>query len=185
MKYIEIKVKEIVPDPESEGCYRLILEDVAEGLELPMIISTLDARPLQNELEGGRSLRPDTHELFTRFIETTGYRIRRMNIHDFRRGVFYASLFFDQGNDHKNGFEADCRPTDGVALALQAGAPMYVSEEVMKQVGLLLSNDIGKMKAPQRLRVMEEKLRRLVQEERYEEAGILRDRINALKAGDA
>lgn len=179
MAYIEIKVKEITQDPESEGCFRLVLEDIEEGLELPMVISALDARPLLAELEGERSFRPNTHDLFSTFISATDYRIERMNIHDFRQGVFYATLAL--GSENKESIEMDCRPTDGVALALRAKSPIFVEQEVMKRVGILLSNDIGKMKIPQRIRVMEEKLQRLILEERYEEAGILRDRIRALK----
>ena len=91
MTYIEIKVKEVIPDPESEGCFRLILEDLEEGLELPMVISALDARPILAELEGERAFRPNTHELFGQFIFDTGFQIRRLSIHDFRKGVFYAS----------------------------------------------------------------------------------------------
>ena len=183
MKYIEVKLKELIPDPESDGCFRLILEDIEEGQELPIVICEADARPLSAEIHGERNLRPSTHDLLSQFISATGYRILRMSIQDFRRGVFYASLLF-QGEE-KDPFEMDCRPSDGIALALRTGAPVFVSEEVMKQVGLLLSKDMGKMKLPQRIRAMEEKLQHLVHEERYEEAGILRDRIQALKTDNA
>lgn len=179
MKYIEVKIKELIPDPESDGCFRLILEDIEEGQELPIVICEADARPLAAELQGERNLRPHTHDIFSQFIAAAGYRILRMNIQDFRRGVFYASLVFQA--EEKDPFEMDCRPSDGIALAMRASAPVFVSEEVMKQVGLLLSKNMGKMKLPQRIRVMEEKLQNLVHEERYEEAGILRDRIKALK----
>jgi len=183
MKYIEVKIKELIPDPESDGCFRLILEDTEEGQELPIVICEADARPLSAEIHGERNLRPNTHDLFSKFITAAGYRILRMSIQDFRRGVFYASLVF-QGED-KDPFEMDCRPSDGIAISLRAGAPVFVSEEVMKQVGSLLSNDMSKMKLPQRIRALEEKLQHLVHEERYEEAGILRDRIQALKTDNA
>lgn len=181
MKYIEIKVKELVPDPESEGCFRLVFEDVEGGLELPMIVSALDARPILSEMGGERNIRPLTHDIFSAFIEAAGYKLTRLNVREFRRGVFYADLVF-RHEDGEESLEMDCRPSDGVALALQAGAPMYAAEEVMNRVGILLGNDMGKMKAAQRLQVMEQKLTRLVDEERYEEAGILRDRIRSLKA---
>jgi len=179
MKPIELKVKEIIPDPESEGCYRLILEDIEEGLEVPMVISALDARPILAEINDEKGIRPHTHDIFTQFIILSGYRLQRVTIHDFRRGVFYASMLFTSEN--RESLELDCRPTDGIALALRTKAPVYIEEEVVKRVGMLLCNDMGRMKAPQRLKVMEEKLKRLVAEERYEEAGILRDRINTLK----
>ena len=179
MAHTEVKVKEIVPDPESEGCFRLVLEDVEGGLELPLVISALDARPLLAELEGTRGFRPQTHDLFQAFIDAAGYRLERFDIRDFRRGVFYGAMSF--GHNEAEGFEMDCRPTDGVALALRSGAGIYVDNEVIRQVGILLDKDMGSMKVSQRIRIMEEKLQRLVGEERYEEAGILRDRINQLK----
>ena len=178
MQYIEVKIKEIVPDKESEGCYRILFEDLAGGLELPVVISAQDSRPLIALLEEEFSTRPQTHDIFYRFIQTTGYRVERMNITGFDRGIFRASLFF-KGADH--GFEMDCRPSDGVALAHRAEAPMFVAREVMDRVGVLLSHDFGSMKRPQQILVMEEKLNRLVAEERYEEAVILRDRIASLR----
>ncbi|MCD8185501.1 MAG: DUF151 domain-containing protein [Rikenellaceae bacterium] len=178
-EFIEIQIKEIIEDPDSNGCYRLVLEDTGQRLEIPIVISPLDARPLLTLTEGEPSLRPGTHELFAQFISATGYRLHHLKIHDFQRGIYYASLIF--GRDGQEIFTLDCRPTDGVALALREGAPMYIGQEVIQRVGMLLYHDMGSMKLPQRIHVMEEKLKRLVEQERYEEAGILRDRINALK----
>ncbi|MDL2230666.1 DUF151 domain-containing protein [Alistipes sp. OttesenSCG-928-L06] len=179
MKYIEVTVKEIIQDPESDGCCRLVLEDVEGGQELPIVISSPDARPVAAQLNGERNLRPATHDLFAQFIAASGYRLDRLLIQGFRRGIFYASAVF--AGENKEPLELDCRPSDGVALALRAKAPILASEEVMQQVGRLACRDMGQMKLPQRIQAMERKLQRLVQDERYEEAGILRDRIQALK----
>ena len=180
MAYIEVRVKEIVPDPESEGCFRLVLEDAEGGLELPIVISAPDAHPLLAELEGERSFRPQTHDLIQAFIDATGYRIERFEITDLRRGVFYGTLRFTCNETEI--LELDCRPSDGIALALRANARIYADEKVVKRAAVLSSGNMDILQVSRRIRIMEEKLERLVGEERYEEAGILRDRINFLKS---
>lgn len=179
MERIEVKIREIVPNPDSSGDFRLLLEDVADGREVPIIISGTDVRPLTEGLNGTKHFRPRTHDLFAHFLSVTHYTLRQVDIHTFRRGVFYCSLSFF--HPEEGVIEIDCRPTDAIALAMRTKSPVYVSGEVIRQVGSL-NNDTDRLKLPQRLRALEEKLLRLVDEERYEEACVLRDKINTLKS---
>ena len=179
MPFIRVHIKEIVPDAESERCFRMILEDSEGGLEMPVVISEADARPLIALLDQDLTVRPQTHDLLQQFIRMQGFQMSRLEIDRFEKGVFHARLYLQGENDR---VELDCRPSDGVALALRFQAPIYVDKKVMGRVGSLLNNDIGSMKLPQRIEVMEKKLSKLALEERYEEAAILRDRINILKS---
>lgn len=180
MKLIQVQVKEVVQDPGSEAYFRLILEDVDKEWELSIMISTLDARALQLELDGRRNTRPQTHDIFVDFIEVAGYQIVKANIQDFRRGIYYASLVFS--HPESGVFEMDCRPSDAVTLSLRTGAPIYIDIDIMKKVGKPLGDRRKGEDRAQRLLAMEAKLQCLVREERYEEAGVLRDKIRNLKA---
>jgi hypothetical protein len=51
-------------------------------------------------------------------------------IDDLWQSTFYAKLVLQVGDEE---VEIDCRPSDGIALALRAGAPIYVLDEVMEE----------------------------------------------------
>ena len=47
-------------------------------------------------------------------------------------GIYYAQLILS--GDH-NEVRVDCRPSDGIALALRADAPIYVEQHVLDNAG--------------------------------------------------
>ncbi|GAG87356.1 unnamed protein product, partial [marine sediment metagenome] len=75
--------------------------------------------------------------------------------------------------------EIDARPSDAIALALRANAPIYVTEEVLdkastEKVALENEKEIKLVK-------LQQKMQKAVEVENYEEAAKLRDQIRSLK----
>ena len=59
--------------------------------------------------------------------------VRQVIIHTVRRSVYYAKVIVEK--DHKIQ-DVDSRPSDAIALALRTGSPIFVSRELLDEVGL-------------------------------------------------
>lgn len=83
-------------------------------------------------LTGAKPPRPMTHDLMKNFLVTFGARISQAAIIGENDGVFFARLFLEAENEimERKIVELDARPSDAIALALRAEAPIYVIKSV-------------------------------------------------------
>lgn len=77
--------------------------------------------------------RPLTHDLLKSVIETLEAKVTRVLIDDLREagdgtGTFYAQITLETGGRQ---IEIDSRPSDAIALAVRAGAPIFALERVL------------------------------------------------------
>ncbi len=77
--------------------------------------------------------RPMTHDLLVAVISRLRGEIRRVVIHDLKADAFIAVLEIDTAMGL---MEVDCRPSDGVAIAVRAGVPIVVTEGVLTQAAV-------------------------------------------------
>lgn len=75
--------------------------------------------------------RPRAHDLLKGICDALGARVEKVVIDDLWKRTFYAKLhlFMDEES-----IVIDARPSDAIALALRAEAPIYASEAVMVAV---------------------------------------------------
>ena len=80
--------------------------------------------------------RPLTHDLIADVLGALGAKVERVIINDLKRDAYFARLVLRVDNELTAGqvIELDARPSDGVALAIQQRAPIYVSFEVWDRV---------------------------------------------------
>jgi len=80
--------------------------------------------------------RPQTHDLFADVLTTLGAKVDRVVINDFSETVYFARLIIEAENEifERKIVEIDARPSDSIALAIQAKAPIYVATEVWEAV---------------------------------------------------
>jgi hypothetical protein len=69
-----------------------------------------------------------THDLFKRVVLSLGGAVERLVVTDIRENTFYAELHLMLGEEE---LAVDCRPSDGIALALRFQAPIFVTEKVL------------------------------------------------------
>ena len=77
--------------------------------------------------------RPLTHNLLRDFLEKIKAKVHRLVIHTMKDGVFHAYLIV-QTSDQV--LHLECRSNDGMILATLTEAPIYLSAEIMEEVGL-------------------------------------------------
>lgn len=80
--------------------------------------------------------RPQTHDLIANMLTALGAVVDRVVINDFRERVYYARLILTAENElhERKVVEIDARPSDSIAIAVQQGAPIYVSGQVWEGV---------------------------------------------------
>ncbi|MBI3316535.1 MAG: bifunctional nuclease family protein [Candidatus Omnitrophica bacterium] len=106
-----------------------------EGVRyLPVVIGIAEVNAIKLKLSGVKPPRPLTHDLVMNVVEGLGAKLERIIIDKLQQNTFFAKLYIK-----KNGGEEiviDARPSDSVALALRAQAPIFAAEEVMGEASV-------------------------------------------------
>lgn len=116
--------------PTSNGCALflgpedktfIIYVDTQIGNTISMIINQVDRE------------RPLTHDLMQNIFLGFGISIQRVIINDVKERTFFARIILEMANEIEEKLcEIDARPSDAIALALQAESPIFVAESVLE-----------------------------------------------------
>lgn len=119
---------------EETGGILLILR--APELARLLVIETgpLEGTAIAMEAEGVRSERPSTQDLLFTIVTRLGAQVREIQIREFYEETFFARVIMSDPKG--NPVEVDARPSDAIALALRAGAPIYVADQLIAEMGL-------------------------------------------------
>ena len=101
---------------------------------LPVVIGIAEVNAIKMKLSGIKPPRPLTHDLLLHVIEKLNAKLEKVVIDRLHQNTFYAKLLLksSQGDE----IALDARPSDSVALALRADAPVFVDEEVISEAGV-------------------------------------------------
>jgi bifunctional DNase/RNase len=123
---VEVQVFGLIMDEESRAPV-MVLRAVEGEETLPIQIGFAEAASIAAALENIEVSRPMTHDLLMVVLDTLDASIERVEITDLRDSVFVAEIHLKKG---RRTFKIDCRPSDAAALALRAGAQIFVADEV-------------------------------------------------------
>lgn len=115
----------------------LLVMHAAEMARL-LVIETglLEGQAIALEAQGVRADRPLTQDLLYDVIQHLGARVREVRIVDFHDEAFFARIVLERLDGTTKPVEVDARPSDAIALALRAQAPILVSDQVMVEHGI-------------------------------------------------
>jgi len=103
---------------------------------IPIFISADQAQSMQLALEGEPFERPLTHDLFVEMVAEFGAAIDRVRVDDLADETFYAKIDTEQYHGgERNRAVFDCRPSDGIAIALRVDCPLVVTDDVVDEAG--------------------------------------------------
>ena len=122
----------------------LMLAEAVGPRSLPILIGSGEATAIAMHLQGIRPPRPLTHDLMRDVITAAGRTLNQVRVVDFREGTFYGELVFD------NEVTVSARPSDAIALAVRCQVPVFVSEEVMDEAGIVITDDDEDAEATER-----------------------------------
>jgi bifunctional DNase/RNase len=125
---VEMKIKGLMIDPITSMPI-IILRDTRGEAVMPIWVGVFEANAIALELEKVITPRPMTHDLLRDVIKSLGARIDRIAVTDLKENTFYALIHMTH-NGHS--FHVDARPSDAIALALRAHAPIFVDTAVIE-----------------------------------------------------
>jgi bifunctional DNase/RNase len=143
---IEMKVSGLTIDPITNTPI-VILKNMQENKAIPIWIGLFEASAIATEMEKIAFSRPMTHDLFNECLKVLAVTVNKIVIADIRNNTFFANIYLSKEGQN---FTIDARPSDAIALALRAHAPIFVDETVIEKsrsvdFGIKIS-DLDKMK---------------------------------------
>ncbi|HUI32518.1 MAG: bifunctional nuclease family protein [Dysgonamonadaceae bacterium] len=173
------------------GAYALIFSEDDGPRRLPIVIGTPEAQSIAIVMEKINPPRPLSHDLMVSIFSSLGIELLEVFIYKFDQGAFFAELSLKQG---ENEYKIDSRTSDAVALAIRTHAPIYTTEEIMKNMAIIFDEkseeqedmkDFLSNKEKDLSQLDNESLNSMLQEalskEDFESAIKLRDELNRRK----
>jgi len=122
----EVTVVGLFINPET-GQPNVALQSRRDRRSFVMSIGAAEANSIAAPLEHRVPPRPLTHDLFLTLFGRLRVSVTKVVITDFRDDIYYATLFLDAGGKE---MQLDSRPSDAIALALRAKAPVFAEGRV-------------------------------------------------------
>ena len=134
---VPMTIKGLMLDPISNAPI-VVLKDGEDKIFLPIWVGIFEANAIALQLEHVETPRPMTHDLLRNLIKHVDAEVTRIVINELRDSTFYARIHMTQkGRD----LDIDARPSDAIAVALRAGAPIFVAQAVLDQAQTISPED--------------------------------------------
>ena len=113
------------------GKQPIVLLKTTDGNKfLPIWIGHPEAAAILMTLQGATTPRPMTHDLVTEMLSQLDAQVVRITVTELRDSTFYAQITVQQDGSE---IEIDSRPSDAIALAIRAEAPIFVADRVIEE----------------------------------------------------
>ena len=203
---IEMEVNRV--QVSSRSYHRVILREKDGDASIHIVIGPTEARAISLAHNGQKPARPLSYDLVCSLLQESGSRIQQVSITDLQDGIYYAEVLLKNADSSTTAL--DSRPSDAIALALRAHAPIFAAEAVLQEEAKAASQQEGELELEsareepmadgisaaiadlmQRAKTstdaplsemdqLKKRLDQAVLEEAFEEAARLRDRITEL-----
>ncbi len=191
MEKVQCEILGLSSSPSTGGAYAILLKEINGARRLPIIIGAFEAQAIALEMERVKPPRPLTHDLLKVLIDNLGANVIEIIINELKDNTFFARIVLESSGLTN---EIDARPSDAIALAVRADAPIFVSEIVMETAAFVPSDetdipgfessDLEQEKKPlskeAKIAALQDKLREALESEEFERAAKLRDEIKRL-----
>src|SRR5436309_13981807 len=122
--FVEMKVRGLALDAVSNMPI-IILRDEEDKRSLQIWVGIFEANAIALELEKVAPARPMTHDPIKNILEALEARVLKVVVTDSKENTFFAVLHLQPGETE---YTVDSRPSDAIAPALRAHAPIHVDE---------------------------------------------------------
>ncbi|MEI8011952.1 MAG: bifunctional nuclease family protein [Candidatus Omnitrophota bacterium] len=128
---IRVELARIIIDEKNHD-QAVVLREKDGGRQIPIMIGFVEASSIQMRIAGVTTPRPMTHDLLAAVIRGLEAQVEHLFVDGFVEGTFFAKLCLK----NKDGLpvQVDCRPSDGIALAVRMNIPIFVENKIFTQV---------------------------------------------------
>lgn len=175
------------------GTYGMVLSEEMGIRRLMVIVGTPEAQSIAFKLQNSAPPRPLTHDLVQSILSEFGIILQEILIYKYVDGVYFSRLRFKQNNEI---VEIESRTSDAVAIALRTKSPIYTTEAIMQEQGIVFEDSTSDIEQNEDdsldlsldySLLNEDELKTMLEDailgEDYELASILRDELDK-KKGD-
>lgn len=181
----------------------VLVRPLGAEVAVPIFIGQLETQSILIGMGNVPMPRPLTHDLFISLLKDLETELERIEITALKEGTFFAKLILLQ-NEKK--LVVDARPSDAMGIAVRKKCPIFIAEAVVDEAGIPLSSITEQTvetqqemdeesEPPEALEATETKepesgnsekgrleaeLEKAVNDENYEEAAKIRDRLKEL-----
>ncbi|MCM8796625.1 MAG: bifunctional nuclease family protein [Candidatus Omnitrophica bacterium] len=127
---VEMELNKIVID-EKRHDQLIVLKEKNGTRMLPIVIGLAEASAIKLKISGFVPPRPLTHDLLHTAITGLDATIYRIIIDKLEENTFHAKIILKTASGQEK--IIDARPSDSIALAVRAHAPIFVADEIIKQ----------------------------------------------------
>jgi len=127
----EVEVVAVMVDQSTQQP-TVLLQGKRDKRSVALAIGLAEATGIAVPLQGVTPPRPLTHDLFLTLFGRLNVTLTRVVITDLRDDIFYAIVYLNAGGPE---LQLDARPSDAIALAIRAKAPVLVEERVFDKAG--------------------------------------------------
>jgi bifunctional DNase/RNase len=113
----------------------VLLKEVDGDRYLPIWIGAVEATAIAYEQQGVKPPRPLTHDLMRDILAALKQPLTGVEIVEMKENIFYADLLIGDG------VRVSARPSDSIALALRAGAPIHCADQVLAEAGIIIPDE--------------------------------------------
>jgi bifunctional DNase/RNase len=110
-----------------------VLEGKRDKRRVIMTIGPAEATGIAVPLQGVTPPRPLTHDLFLTLFGRLNVALTRVVITDLRNDIYYATVHLAGAGGEMT---LDSRPSDAIALAIRAKAPVLIEDRVFDKGGV-------------------------------------------------
>ena len=139
---VELEVLGVVP-LDAEPSSLLVLRQKGGPIVLPLCVGRNEGAAIALRLKRVTS-RPRSADLLAKTIAALGGKVARVALEAEQATLFHARVTLQQGERR---LEVEARPSDSIALAVAAQAPIFVSRQLLNDAGLA-QEDLGRLQAP-------------------------------------
>jgi bifunctional DNase/RNase len=108
----------------------VLLKTVDGNKFLPIWIGHSEAAAILMKLQNATTPRPMTHDLLAEILLQLDAQVTRVAVTELRENTFFAQVTIQQDGSE---VDIDSRPSDAIALAVRATAPIFVADEVIEE----------------------------------------------------
>jgi bifunctional DNase/RNase len=184
----------------------VLVRPLGLDVAVPIFIAPLEAQSILIGLGSVKMPRPLTHDLLITVLENLEASVNRVEITALREGTYYAKLILETSGSEMS---IDARPSDCLALAVRMKCPIYIDEAVVDEAGISVKMveeknreakqeesseqageaadaaaiaEISPLAQEAEMAGLRKRLDAAIEEENYEEAARLRDKIRELES---
>jgi hypothetical protein len=125
---VEVRVHGLILEQKTQQNIVILREIEGERI-LPIWIGPVEAQAIRRYLAEESFPRPLTHDLIQLVVDGLKAKVSRIVIADLKESTFFASIVVESAGEV---LSIDARPSDSIAVALRAKAPIFVNEKLLQ-----------------------------------------------------